>query len=356
MEAESLNRILQEDMEAVVNSNCPLSLLENATVLITGASGLLGSQIVKTLACANRLKGLNIRILALIRNEKKAIQVFGDLLKREDIHLVCCDINQIPDIEDSVEYIIHAASPTSSRYFVTNPVETILTAVEGTRNILELGRRKNVKGFVYLSSLEVYGVPNTKDGHVTEKDYGYIEPLNIRSSYSEGKRLVECLCASFAEEYGVPVKIARLSQTFGAGVEYDDSRVFAEFARCVMEKQNIVLHTEGKTLRTYCYTKDAVSAILFILLKGKAGEAYNVTNSDTAVTISEMAQCVCDLFPEKNICVQYDIPDNLTSFGYNPEMVIRMDCTKLESLGWKATVDLKGMFFRMIEYFEKALE
>ena len=134
---------------------------------------------------------------------------------------------------------------------------------------------------VYLSSLEVYGVPQTEDGTVTETDYGYIDPLSVRSSYSEGKRMVECLCASYAKEYQVPVKVARLSQTFGAGVEYHDGRVFAEFARCAVEKRNIILHTAGNTLRTYCYTKDAVAALLTILVKGEVGSAYNVTNKNT---------------------------------------------------------------------------
>jgi dTDP-glucose 4,6-dehydratase len=204
---------------------------------------------------------------------------------------------------------------------------------------------------VYLSSLEVYGIPQTVDGLVKEEDYGYIDPLSVRSSYSEGKRMAECLCASYAKEYGVPVKVARLSQTFGAGVAYEDGRVFAEFARCAVEKKNIVLHTQGNTLRTYCYTSDAAAALLTILVRGEAGSAYNVTNKNTAVTILEMAQCVCDTFPESGISVEFDLPENLESFGYNPEMVIRLDTEKLEALGWRATVDLGEMFVRMIKAF-----
>lgn len=345
------NRILQEDMELLVNSGCPLEQLKDSTVLVTGATGLIGSQVVKALACANRLKGTNIRVLAFVRSREKAKKVFGELLNREDVDLVLGDVNRGVKTEEPVDYIIHGASATSSRFFVTNPVETIVTALDGTRNILEFAREKRVKGMVYLSSLEVYGVPQTPDGRVTEKDYGYIDPLSVRSSYSEGKRMVECLCVSYASEYQVPVKIARLSQTFGAGVEYADGRVFAEFARCAVEKRNIVLHTAGNTLRTYCYTKDAVSALLYILLKGNAGEAYNVTNKDTAVTIREMAQFVCDTFPESGISVEFDMPEDLASFGYNPEMVIRLDSSRLEELGWQATVGLREMFIRMVESF-----
>lgn len=163
--------------------------------------------------------------------------------------------------------------------------------------------------------------------------------------------MVECLCASYAKEYDVPVKIARLSQTFGPGVDYNDGRVFAEFARCAMEKRDIVLHTEGKTVRTYCYVKDAVNALLYILLRGNAGEAYNVTNMDTAVSIREMAEMVCQTIGDGTIKTVVEIPEDLDSFGYNPEMIICLDSSKLNKLGWVATVGLEEMYRRMIDYF-----
>lgn len=345
------NDILREDMLELIRSECPIQDLDGATVLVTGATGMIGSQVVKAMACANRELGTRIHILALCRSQEKFKQVFDGLFDADDLVPVYGDINSEISVDGNVDYIIHGASATSSKYFVQHPVETIMTALNGTKNILELARDKAIKGMVYLSSLEVYGVPNTSDGTVTESQYGYIDPMNVRSSYSEGKRMAECLCVSYSQEYGVPVKVARLSQTFGAGVEYHDDRVFAEFARCAMEKRNIVLHTAGKTLRTYCYTKDAVSALFFVLLRGAAGQAYNVTNKNTAVTIREMAQCVCDIFPENGICVEFDMPEDLASFGYNPEMVIRLDSSKLEALGWNATVDLKGMFTRMVNSF-----
>lgn len=348
---ENQNSVLQEDLERIVTKTACMDELRDSTVLVTGAAGLLGSLIVKSLVCANRRNGLNIRILALARSEEKSKNVFGQLLEEGAVVFVSGDVTERLTIPEKVDYIIHAASPTSSAYFVSNPVETIMAAIVGTKNMLDFAKKNEVQGFVYLSSLEVYGVPGTDDGTVTEKDYGYIDPLQVRSSYSEGKRMAECLCVSYAKEYGVPVKIARLSQTFGAGVTYQDKRVFAEFARCAMEKRNIVLHTAGNTLRTYCYTSDAVSAIFTILVKGESGEAYNVTNKHTAVTIREMAQCVCDAFPESGISVEFDMPENLGAFGYNPEMVIRLDPAKLEALGWSADVDLKEMFLRMVRSF-----
>lgn len=343
------NPILQEDIDRAVAQKLPFHDLNHCTVLVTGATGLIGSQAVKFLLALNRTENRNITVVAYVRSLQKAKDVFAGLGKENGLLFAQGDINETICYDGTVDYIIHGASATSSKYFVSNPVETIHTAIDGTTNIMEFARSKEVKGVVYLSSLEVYGKPDENAGLIAEEEYGYIDCLSVRSSYSEGKRMVECLCASYAQEYNVPVKIARLSQTFGAGVVYDDGRVFAEFARCAIEGRNIVLHTAGKTVRTYCYTMDAVTAILTILLKGETGQAYNVTNSNTAISIYDMAQLVCDSYPEAGIHVECDIPKDLAGFGYNPEMVIRLDSTKLQELGWSATVDLKEMYERLIE-------
>lgn len=341
--------ILRQDIEEIAKISQLTERLRQKTVFVTGATGLIGSQIVLALACMNRVSDAKLRIAAMVRSRQKAERIFGKLLECDDIALYYGDINEPIAYEGNVDYIIHGASATSSRYFVTQPVETILTSIEGAKHILEFAKSKNVESMVYLSSLEVYGTPDGGRQLISETDYGYMDPTSVRSSYSEGKRMVECLCASYAKEYGVPVKMARLSQTFGAGVEYQDSRVFAEFARCAIEKKDIVLHTQGNTVRSYCYTKDSISAILWILLYGGIGEAYNVTNMDTAISIKDMAELVCATFPEAGIQVKIEIPEDVSAFGYNPEMVIRLDSSKLQALGWNATVDLSDMFRRMVK-------
>ena len=340
--------VLQEDIEWIIKNNTVLDKLKNMTVMVTGATGLIGAQIIKTLAYYNKACGAGIHIIIMARNEKKAKEVFGDILESGDIELYIADINHLPELNRTVDYIIHAASATSSQYFVSNPVETIWTAINGTKNILDFAKEQNIKGLVYLSSLEVYGTPVKQVELIEEDDYGYIDQLNVRSSYSEGKRLAECLCVSYAKEYGVPVNIARLSQTFGPGVAYDDGRVFAEFARCVIEQRDIILHTEGKTVRSYCYTKDAVNAILYILLKGTVAEAYNVTNMDTAISIRDMAELVCETVGSSKIKVVIDAGKDIAQFGYNPEMIIKLSSRKLNKLGWKATVGLEEMYRRMV--------
>lgn len=356
------DRVLQEDLEILVRGTAsmepfPFGSLAGKTVLVTGATGLIGSQIVLALACANQLQSTDIHILALCRSREKAARVFGEMGESRDSRLTVLtgDVMDLPEYDGEIDYIIHGASPTSSRFFVEQPVQTIETALTGTQHVLELAAEKRVKGFVYLSSLEVYGVPQKVKEDVSEKDYGYIDPLQVRSSYSEGKRMTECLCAAFHGQYGVPVKIARLSQTFGPGVVYDDGRVFAEFARCALEHKDIVLHTQGGTVRTYLYTRDAVAGILQILTAGVPGEAYNVTNEATRISIRDMAQLVCGLIPAAGIQVLFDCPEDISSFGYNPEMVIALNTGKLCALTgeggyrWKAQVNMEEMYLRMMQ-------
>ena len=225
------------------------------------------------------------------------------------------------------------------------PVETIYTAINGSRNILEFAKNKRLEGMVYLSSLEIYGV-NEKE-NIKEEDYGYIDILNPRSSYSESKKMVETMCISYGTEYGVPVKIARLAQTFGAGVSISDNRVFAQFAKAIINKENIVLHTKGETKRNYCYTTDTVRGIFTILTKGENNNAYNVANENSYCSISEMAH----LLENEYTKVEYKIDE--VNRGYNPTVKIALNTEKLNALGWEAKVNLKEMFDRLIMNFGK---
>lgn len=320
--------------------------LHNSNILVTGATGLIGTTLIRGLMAYNDINGGNIHVLALVRNSEKAVSLFGSYIEKGWIELIVGDIMQDIIIEKSVDYIIHGASETSSRAFVEKPVEVILSAVEGSKNLLECARKKQVKGMVYMSSMEVYGTPYNSEP-LTEDKMGYLDPTAIRSSYSESKRMVENLCVAYASEYGVPVKIVRLTQTFGPGVLADDARVFAEFARCAIQGKNICLQTQGKTKRMYLYTADAAAAILTVLTKGKDGEAYNAANAATFCSIYDMAVMVASEFGKDNCQVTLAIPDKPNT-SYNPTQEIYMDMSKIEKLGWKAQRGLKEMYERMI--------
>ena len=343
------NRIMQEDIERASSTDIiGWDKLKGSTVLVTGATGLIGGQLVMTLLNANAEKGLGLKVIAAVRNREKAEKLFK-YADKDAIEYLVQDVTAPYSYEGGIDYIIHGASITSSKAFVETPVETIFTALDGTKNLLELARDKQVKGMVYLSSLEVYGVVDMSLESVDEKTFGTIDPMSVRSSYSEGKRMVETLCSSYAHEYGVPVKVARLCQSMGAGVGYNDGRVFAQFARAIIEGTDIVLMTDGSTERNYCYISDAVTGILTVLLKGETAEAYNVANKDTLISIRDMAQMLIDNYPESGTKLVFNIAEDPTKLGYNPKVKMNLATAKAEALGWKAQVGLSEMFDRLIE-------
>ena len=345
--------VLQQDLEYIADYNLPYDKMKGCNILITGATGLVGSMLVKALACCNRRHKLGITIYALVRNEEKAKVVLEGLADRPDVKFVKGDILQPLTIEENIDFIIHGASVTASKTFVTMPVETIRTALEGTENVLELAKNKKIKSMVYISSMEAFGITNPALESVREEDLGYIDVMNVRSSYSESKRMCEVLCASYAHEYSVPVKVARLAQTFGAGVSKEENRVFAQFAKSAMEQQDIVLHTKGESTGNYCYTADAVLGLLTVLLKGITGQVYTVANPQTTIQIKDMAQMVADHLAEGRIKVIFDIPEDALTFGYAPDVKMHLNSDKLMSLGWQPRYALQEMYERMIASFKE---
>ena len=340
--------IIQEDIDAVATADyIPWDSLKNKSILVTGATGLIGYQTVLAILNVNKIKDLGMTVYAVVRNEEKANKMFA-LAKDDSLKFVVQDVLEPFTLTDKVDFIIHGASMTSSKDFVDYPVETIKTAIQGTENILEFAKKNQVEGMVYLSSLEVYGVVDFSVKKVPETLYGTLDPMSVRSSYSEGKRMVECLCASYASEYNLPIKVVRLCQTFGPGVSYGDNRVFAQFARSVMEGKDIVLKTDGSTERNYCYIKDTITGVLTVLLKGNKGEVYNIANKNTLITIRGMAEMLIEKYPESGTKLVFDIAEDVTKLGYNPKIVMNLDTEKIEKLGWSAEVDLPEMFARMI--------
>ena len=334
-----MDTILEKDLQRIIK-DFDMSVFDNKTVFITGATGLLGSLCVKSLLTSK----FNIRVIALARNKYKAENIFSKYIS-DKLTFVIQDINDKILYDGQVDYIIHCANSTSSKEFVDKPVETLLTTINGTKNVLEFAKSKTVLSMVYLSSLEVYGVSEKE--YLTENDYGYIDILSPRSSYSEGKKSAENLCISYGSEYGIPVKIARLAQTFGAGVSKEDNRVFAQFVRSVINGKNIILHTKGETKRNYCYTTDAITGIFTVLTKGENNSAYNIANKESYISILEMAK----MLENDKTKVVFEI-DNKNR-GYNPTVKICLDSSKLEALGWKAKISIKEMFEKTIQGYLK---
>lgn len=339
-------RIQQEDLAFICKAKYIIwDELKNKTLLVTGATGLIGSTLVKSLLYANVQKKLGLHILALVRNWEKAEKMLGQ--ENDSLEFILGSVENLPGISQPVDYIIHGASPTASLFFVQHPVETIQIAVKGTANLLNLAKGKKAKGFVYLSSMEVYGAPQ-EDKKIPETQGCTLDSMVVRSCYPIAKRLCENLCASYAAEYGVPAKVIRLAQTFGPGVLKSDQRVFAEFARDAMNGENIILQTSGTSKRAYLYTADAASAILTVLLNGQPGNAYNAASPETYCSIVEMAQLVAHEIAADKIKVQ--VPENVTENDsrFPPPHHLNLDVTKLEKLGWRPEKGLKEMYLRMM--------
>lgn len=345
--------LLQADLEDISGRGLPLEQLQDAYVLVTGATGLVGSMLVKALACCNRMHGLGMKIMPMIRSEEKARSIYGGLFDRADIMPVQGDILKPLAVANPVDYIFHGASVTSSKTFVTQPVETIDIAITGTRNVLELAREKQIRAMVYISSMEAFGITQPSLDSVKEEDLGYIDVMNVRSCYSESKRMCELMCASYAHEYGVPAKAARLAQTFGAGVSKEEGRVFAQFAKSAISGNDIVLHTKGESTGNYCYTADAVAGLLTILLKGKEGEVYTVANPAATTRIKDMAQMVAEQIAGGKIKVIFDIPEDALTYGYAPDVTLHLNADKLMGLGWKPVYGLQQMYERLIRSFHE---
>lgn len=342
--------------------------------LITGASGYIGSMLIKQLlkrendsqvVALNRdFEKLKARLSDGYLQEDKCRLAERSLLSDRNRQLdlgrircfqadLCdsCFIDQFCAKNKKVDYIIHCASVTRSIDMVNHPVEVTDSIINATQNVLEIARHYEIKSMVYLSSMEIYGDIDCSDGHrVTEEEAaaGRIEPLNVRSCYPLGKRMAENICFSYFKEYGVPVKIARLAQTFGRGILPSDNRIFAQIAKSVKYGRDILLHTEGNSMGNYCAIDDVLTGISKILECGKNGEAYNVVNEENTMSIRQMAEQVASQVAKGRIGVKYDIPSE-NRYGYASDTGLRLSGKKLAYLGWRPEKTLADMYRELLD-------
>jgi len=339
-----------EDMEFLLNSNILLEQMIGSSVLITGASGLIGSFLVDLFMFYNEQYSCNISVFAMSRNKTSLEKRFKTHRGNPNFHIIQHDVTSRITCDYRFDYIIHAASNAYPQVFSTDPVGTIMGNVCGVYNLLEYARQRGLKRFLFISSGEIYGQGSEGISAFEESYSGYIDIVNPRSCYPNGKRTAETLCVSYTKQYCVDTIIARPCHIYGPTATKNDNRVTAQFINNVLEGKDIVMKSKGLQLRSYCYVVDCVSAIITILLRGQTGNAYNIANSNSNVTIREMAEIIANISGKEVI---FQLPDEVEKAGYNLVTHSVLNARKLEGLGWSAKYDIQKGLKRTIEILEE---
>ena len=308
---------------------------QKASVLVTGATGLIGSCMIDAMLLANEKLGCKYRVFALGRSEEKLKKRFS--YANGDIEYVVQDIMQPLKLNEKVDYIVHAASNADPRAYSLYPAETLLINVLGAKNVLEYAKDNKDTRVLFTSTFETYGRIEGNSAY-KESEYGLIDYNMVRSCYPESKRCAEILFRCYKEEYGVDFVTARLCSIYGPTMDPNDSKAHAQFMRNALNNEDIVLKSEGKPRRTYLNVFDTVSGIFKVLFCGESGEAYNVASDKSIASIAEVAHTVADLCGRKVI---FDLPDEIEKKGFSVPQDSILDCEKLKALGWNAKYDLR---------------
>ena len=325
------NDIYRKALERVV----PQIAIRNGKILVTGASGLIGSCIIDLLMLANN-HGRAFEVYALGRNADKLKKRFCAFNQSVKLHFVEQDICKPLDNTVSYDYIVHGASNADPRNYAQYPAETMLINLEGAKNVLNYCKGHPSTKALMMSTFEVYG--NAGKDVYAESDSGIVDLNMIRSCYPESKRCMEILTRCYVEEYGINAVIGRLCSIYGPTMAKDDSKAHAQFMRNGLKGEDIVLKSKGEQKRTYCYVIDAVTGLLCVMAKGTAGEAYNIANENAIVSIAEVAQVVADLSGTKVIM---QLPNDIEKKGYSVPQNCILDNTKLKKLGWEGYYDIQ---------------
>lgn len=331
-----------DDIQQIYREELPWEKLSGANILITGATGLLGSTLVEVLMSNPRR---DYMVYASGRNLKRAQKRFEQYFSLDSFNFIEYDVMLPLQSDIQFDYIIHAASNASPNAFSKNPVEIVKANVYGVSNLIEFGINHGMKRFLYVSSGEVYG---EGDGRVITEEYsGYVNCLKPRSCYPSSKRTAETLCSSYASEYAVDVVIARPCHIYGPNFTESDNRVYAQFIRNVLKGENIVMKSTGGQIRSWCYVVDCVSALLYVLLKGVSGEAYNIADPNSVITIKELAEMIAKI---GNLKVIMEMPSEIEAKGYNPVSKSVLSVDKIKGLGWKVSESMNEKMQKTVEH------
>ena len=336
------NKIICDDIAAILEADLPWKKFKNKSILISGGNGFIASYIIKTLLKANIKYKLGLKLISLIRENKNS-KIKNDNLKVIKVDLANFDNSCLP----KTDIVIHAASKASPKYFAKQTIDIIKTNTLATINLLEYAKKIKSEKFLYISSGEIYGEIENYNSSIKEDFYGKINHLNKRSVYAESKKLGELICNSYTENNKLKILIARPFHTYGPGVNLKDGRVFADFVNSVVNQKDILLKSKGDSKRPFCYITDAIVGLFTVLLKGRKSNAYNIANPNCEVKIKDLAIVIANLIPDKRVNVKFTKKKHLS----NPLKRQNVSIEKIKSLNWFPKVGIYEGFERTIQFY-----
>lgn len=345
------NSKYMEDIRDVVELDLPWRQLQDKSLMLSGATGLIGSFLIDVIFEKNIRNGLNCTIYALGRNEGKAKQRFSKFADDPHFVFIPYDVKHplVRDDIGTVDYILHLASNTHPMLYATDPIGTITTNIIGLQNLLGFAVQHNVSRFAFASSNEIYG-ENRGDVELFDEDYcGYINCNTLRAAYPESKRCGEALCQAYKTQKGLDVVISRFTRSYGPTMIMSDTKAISQFIRKGIAGDDIVLKSEGTQYYSYTYMADAVSGLLWILLAGESGEAYNIADERSDIMLKDLAAIIAGIKGKK---VVFELPDAVEASGYSKATKARLNGQKLKALGWQPKYDIKSGMERTIEILE----
>lgn len=319
--------------------------------LITGACGMIGSYMVDVLMAANSIHKLNMTVLPMGRSEEKARARFARHWDTPGFYFVSGDVNQpLPSYLGTVDYIFHAASNTHPVAYATDPVGTVCTNILGTDNLLKYASENSCRRFIFASTVEIYG-ENRGDCERFAEDYcGYIDCNTLRAGYPESKRAGEALCQAYMKQTGVDVIIPRLPRVYGPTLLQSDTKALSQFIRKALAGEDIILKSAGTQFFSYIYVGDAVYGVLYTLLYGESGQAYNIADESSDITLRELAQIIAEMAGRK---VVFDVPTATEQAGFSKATKAVMESSKLRALGWAPRLSLEDGLRRTLSLMHK---